>query len=267
MMPVMLGSGANLYGYYMFQGGQNPDGHLTSLQESQATGYPTDVPTKSYDFQAPLSEFGQERASFRKLKVFHYFLNDFGSELARMSVYAPATTPKSADDLSVIRASVRSDGQHGFLFVNNYVRGTTMPARKDTQFDVMLPKSTLRIPDKPIEIPSGAYFIWPFNLQLGDSTLKYATAQLFTRIKTPEGDTYFFEQFPGIPAELVIKRDSALVIHAEGAVVRRRSDEVSISSIPTGFDHGIQITRGNGHQIRLIVLVEPRGRRCLEDKH
>lgn len=254
MIPVMVGSGANLYGYYMFQGGQNPDGHLTSLQESQATGYPTDVPTKSYDFQAPLGEFGQERASFRKLKVFHYFLNDFGSELARMSVYAPAATPKSADDLSVIRASVRSDGQHGFLFVNNYVRGTAMAARKDTQFEVMLPKSTLRIPDKAIEIPPGAYFIWPFNLQLGESTLKYATAQLFTKIKTSGGDTYFFEQLPGIPAELVIKHDSGLVIHAEGAVVRRRGDEISISSIPTGFDYGIQITRGNGHQVQVIVL-------------
>jgi hypothetical protein len=254
MVPVMLGSGANLYGYYMFQGGQNPDGHLTFLQESQATGYPTDVPKRSYDFQAPLSEFGQERESFRKLKVFHYFLNDFGSELARMSVHVPDATPKSAADLSVIRASIRSDGQHGFLFVNNYVRGTTMPPRKDTQFEVMLPESTLRIPDKPIEIPSGAYFIWPFNLQFGDLTLKYATAQLFTRIKTPQRDTIFFEQIPGIPAELVFKRDSAFAIHAEGAVVRRQGDEVSTSSIPTGFGHGIQIRQANGHEIRVIVL-------------
>jgi beta-galactosidase len=131
MVPVMLGSGANLYGYYMFQGGENPDGHLSTLQESQATGYPTDVPTKSYDFQAPLSEFGQERVSFRKLKVFHYFLNDFGSELARMSVHVPAATPKRADDLSVVRVSVRSNGQHGFLFVNNYLRGAAMPIRKN----------------------------------------------------------------------------------------------------------------------------------------
>lgn len=118
MVPVMLGSGANLYGYYMFQGGENPDGRLSTLQESQATGYPTDVPTKSYDFQAPLSEFGEERASFRKLKVFHYFLNDFGSDLAEMSVHVPSTSPRSADDLSAIRASVRSDGERGFLFVN-----------------------------------------------------------------------------------------------------------------------------------------------------
>jgi beta-galactosidase len=58
-IPVMIGSGANLLGYYMYQGGENPDGLLTTLQESQRTGYPTDVPVKSYDFQAPLGEFGR----------------------------------------------------------------------------------------------------------------------------------------------------------------------------------------------------------------
>ena len=39
-----LVSGVTLYGYYMFHGGTNPDGKLTTLQESQATGYPNDLP-------------------------------------------------------------------------------------------------------------------------------------------------------------------------------------------------------------------------------
>jgi hypothetical protein len=238
----------------MFQGGENPEGHLTSLQESQATGYPTDVPTKSYDFQAPLSEFGQERSSFRKLKVFHYFLNEFGSDLARMSAHAPTSTPKSTDDLSVLRASVRSDGQHGFLFVNNYVRGAMMPVRKDTKFRVLLPKSDLRIPESPVEIPSGAYFMWPFNLNLGNSTLKYATAQLFTRIKTHNGEAYVFEQIPGISAEFVINNDLGLTVQADGALVRKRGESILVSGIPTGLDHGIRIRRGKGIEVRLILL-------------
>ncbi|MGA7858024.1 MAG: beta-galactosidase, partial [Terracidiphilus sp.] len=33
MIPVMIGSGANLLGCYMYQGGENPDGKLTTLQE------------------------------------------------------------------------------------------------------------------------------------------------------------------------------------------------------------------------------------------
>jgi hypothetical protein len=254
MVPVMLGSGANMYGYYMFQGGENPDGHLTSLQESQATGYPTDVPAKSYDFQAPLSQFGRERASFRKLKVFDYFLNDFGSELAQMSVHAPARTPHRPRDFSVVRASVRSDGQHGFLFVNNYVRGATTPVRTKTQFQILLRQAELRVPEKPIDIPSGAYFIWPFNLKLGDSTLKYGTAQLFTRITTHDVDTYFFEEIPGIPAEFVMKNDPGMAVHANGALVRRHGDVIRISRVSTGFGHRIQILRGNGPEVRLILL-------------
>ena len=261
MVPVMLGSGANLYGYYMFQGGQNPDGHLTSLQESQATGYPTDVPAKSYDFQAPLGQFGQERSSFRKLKVFHYFLNDFGSNLAQMSVHAPVRTLQSPADFSVVRASVRSDGEHGFLFANNYVRGARTPVRSNTQFRVLLPNSELRIPEKPIDISSGAYFIWPFNLKLGDSTLKYSTAQLFTHIKTRDVDTYFFEEIPGIPAEFVMKDDPGLAVDATGAQVQKHGEDISISKITAGFDHPIQVQRGKGIEVRLILL----SRRDAED--
>jgi hypothetical protein len=123
MFPTMLGSGVNLYGTYMFQGGENPDGKLTTLQESQVTGYPNDVPIKSYDFQAPLGEFGEERASFRKVKVFQYFLNDFGADLAPMMVHVPDKLPNSPGDFSTARASVRSRDDAGFIFFNNYVRG------------------------------------------------------------------------------------------------------------------------------------------------
>ncbi len=73
-----LGSGVAAYGYYMFHGGTNPEGSLTSLQESQATGYWNDLPLKGYDFQAPLGEFGQMRPSFSALKSIHLFLDDFG---------------------------------------------------------------------------------------------------------------------------------------------------------------------------------------------
>ena len=100
MMPVMLGSGVNLYGSYMFHGGENPDGKLTTLQESLATKYANDLPQKTYDFEAPIGEFGDERESLLKLKTWNYFLNDFGSILAytnptrqTSSPPEPATSP------------------------------------------------------------------------------------------------------------------------------------------------------------------------------
>jgi hypothetical protein len=181
MFPVMLGSGVNLYGTYMFQGGENPDGKLSTLQESQAKGYPNDVPVKSYDFQAPLGEFGEERDSFRKMKVFQYFLNDFGEYLAPMMVHGPDRQPANPGDFSVPRAAVRSRGDSGFIFFNNYVRNYQMPARTAAQFEIRLPHGTLKVPSHPVDLPSGAYFIWPFNLHAGGTNIRYSTAQPFTR--------------------------------------------------------------------------------------
>ena len=96
MAPVMLGSGVNLYGSYMFQGGENPDGKLTTLQESLATHAPNDLPLKTYDFEGPLGEFGDERPSLMKMKLWNYFLNDFGAELAPMETRKPEITPAGA---------------------------------------------------------------------------------------------------------------------------------------------------------------------------
>ena len=111
----------------------------TTLQESQATGYPNDLPIKSYDFQAPLGEFGEERASLRRLKVFQYFLNDFGADLAPMTVHAPNRCPATPPISPFPAPSVRSNGDAGFIFFNNYVRNYAMPARQAAQFHIRLP--------------------------------------------------------------------------------------------------------------------------------
>ena len=139
IVPVMIGSGANLLGYYMYQGGENPEGKLGPLNESKSTGYPTDVPVKNYDFEAPLSNFGRERPSYRDLKLFNYFLNDFGPELAPMTVHAPAILPTGPSDTSTVRVSARTREDSGFLFVNNHVRGLDTREQKQVQIRLRLP--------------------------------------------------------------------------------------------------------------------------------
>lgn len=208
--PVMLGSGVNMLGYYMFHGGRNPDGGAITLQESQRTGYPTDVPVKSYDFQAPLGEFGQERESLRKLKLVHYFLNDFGSTLAPMAPHAPAAVPANPADVSVPRVAARTLGNSGFLFFNNYVRGLQMPARSGFQVELKLPTTAIRVPASPVMLPSGVYGIWPVNLPLGDVNLHYATAQLFKRVISQGRTFYFFFAIPGIQPEFAF--DSSIYL-------------------------------------------------------
>ena len=186
----------------MFQGGENPEGKLTTLQESHASGYPTDVPVKSYDFQAPLGAFGQERESFRKLKVFDYFLNDFGSDLATMTPHAPRVQPKDPRISARFARPFARGEQRGFLFVNNYVRGSAMPARTETRVHDRVAGRRADHPRQTDHDSVGAYFIWPFNLDLGPATLRYSTAQLFTRLDNGTQSTWVFEEIPGIGRNL-----------------------------------------------------------------
>lgn len=254
MFPVMLGSGVNLYGTYMFHGGENPDGKLSTLQESQATGYPNDLPIKSYDFQAPIGEFGRERASLRKLKVFQYFLNDFGSCLAPMVVRPPALQPSSASDLSVPRASIRIQRNSGFIFFNNYVRGYTMPARPAAQFQIHLPHGELIVPRQPVDLPSGSYFIWPFNLRLAGVTLRYSTAQLFARITDAKSTTIYFEALPGIPVEFAFDKTSVRSMLASSGTRTDGPGEIYLDGIKPGVDSNIALVSAEGKLVHLVVL-------------
>lgn len=256
MLPVMLGSGVNLYGTYMFQGGENPEGRLSSLQESQATGYPNDLPIKSYDFQAPLSEFGEERESLRKMKVFQYFLNDFGEYLAPMTVHAPDKQPSNPADFSVPRAAVRSRGDSGFIFFNNYVRNYSMPERTTAQFEIRLPHGDLIVPRHAINLPSGAYFIWPFNLRAGGVNIRYSTAQLFTRIGSDEASTLYFVAIPGVPVEFALDSNALRSLQSSSGETTRDADTTLITAFKPGVDSFIDVTGSDGKRTRLVVLTQ-----------
>jgi beta-galactosidase len=251
--PVMLGSGANLLGYYMFHGGRNPDGGPITLQESQATGYPTDVPEKSYDFQAPLGEFGQERESLRKLKLIHYFLNDFGSLLAPMVPRAPDKVPVSPADQSIPRVSARTSGDTGFVFLNNYVRGLTMPERCGFQIELKLPSGTMRVPEQPITLPSGAYGVWPVNLELPGATLRYSTAQLFKHVQVGDKEYNFFFAIPGVLPEFALDA-RARVIGSIGPVVQVREGQGLRLQVNGAGSAEISLAGG----VNLVLLPEPR---------
>ena len=69
MTLAKLGSGVNLIGYYMYHGGTNPQGKLSTLQESRETGYLNDLPVFSYDFAAPIREYGQMSETLNEIKL------------------------------------------------------------------------------------------------------------------------------------------------------------------------------------------------------
>jgi beta-galactosidase len=252
MELVKLGSGVTGYGYYMFHGGTNPDGKKTTLQESQSTGYPNDLPVKSYDFQAPLGEFGQMNESFRVLKTIDLFLNDFGTSLASMTSYLPDRMPASKTDTSTPRVAARVQRDHGFIFLNNHARTYALPERKNFQVKLELPSGVLDVPRRPVDIPRDTYAVWPVNLDLGGTVLRYATAQLLCRLDDPE--TYVFFAWPGISPEFAFKETRGVSIESPAGHITRDGKTAYVDGVEPGTRVAIRLNNGKGKSINIIVL-------------
>jgi len=248
-----LGSGSSLMGYYMYHGGQNPDGKLTTLQESQATGYPNDLPVKNYDFNAPLGEYGQINPQYHWLRRLHLFLHDFGRALAAMPATLPDLQPSNNTDLVTLRWAVRSDGHSGFVFVNNYQRLQPMPAKTNVQFKLNLSDGEFVFPSKPVTIPADEFFFWPFNLDLGGVQLVYATAQPMCRIDDGGAQTIFFAEIPGITAEFAFDTN-AISVRARSGKISKSAGKVLVCKVKPGHDSAIRVKSRSGAQIRIVLL-------------
>ena len=202
MSMVKLGSGCNLLGYYMYHGGTNPEGRLTTLQESRETGYPNDLPVLSYDFNAPLREYGQITDTFRRIRMLAYFVHDYEDVLCRTKYIPQPGNAADADDLTSLRTAVRcgkpvgipenakaeqagesagaagSESENapaGFFFVNNYQRRFRMadhPASPLRAYGQTAAGSTRILADFGTrDIRDGEYFFYPFNLRLSPRVL------------------------------------------------------------------------------------------------
>ncbi len=204
MAVIKLGSGSNLLGYYMYHGGTNPDGKLTYLNEIQrtvATNY-NDLPVKTYDFQAPLNEFGQKNPHYYMLRKLHLFMQDYGELLAPMVATFPCQQDIPQGDDSFLRWSYREKDGSGFVFINNYERLQNLSTKRNVQIEacgVQFPKLT---------IPAGTVCIFPVNID----GIKYATAQLVAKC---DGKIYL-EQIKGVPTTLAIGNKVLKNLKAKG---------------------------------------------------
>ncbi len=182
-----MGSGCSLLGYYMYHGGRNPEGKLTTLEENKATGSPNDLLVKNYDFRAPLGQYGKVNDSYREIKMLSMFLKDFGSELAGMGAMFPDDNPCDASNYKDIRYSYRHDGKRGYLFVNNYQRRRNMAEHDNVIFRVpdVLGKESFA----PVDLYSGDYYYLPINMDVCGNRLKSALASPLCKL---DEDSYVF---------------------------------------------------------------------------
>jgi len=208
LMVRTLGSGSNGIGYYMYHGGSTPKqiGGVGSFNDE-----PMGMPKVSYDFQAPIGEFGLEGKMYRNLRLLHSFLADFGDRLAPMETVLPdgweKMTPQNRDDL---RYAARMKDGKGFVFMINFQDHDTLRHdMKDLQLKLNLKDETLRIPGSgSFTLAKDQSVILPFNFEMQGALLKYATAQLLMKIDDRGTDHYFFFAPTGMATEYMFDKAS-----------------------------------------------------------
>ena len=214
MALVKLGSGSNLLGYYMYHGGTNPESSTgITLNETQRTlgTANNDLPVMTYDFQAPLGEFGQTYPQYYMLRPLHLFMQSWGDVLAPMEASFPAPQDIKKGDDSQLRWAIRSHHPSpithhpsptthhpspAFIFINNYERLQQLTAKKNVRLEacgVAFPRLT---------IPAGCMAIFPVNID----GIRYATAQLVAK---RDGKIYMM-QVKGIPTTIVMQNGKTL---------------------------------------------------------
>nr|WP_262888576.1 beta-galactosidase [Chitinophaga polysaccharea] len=229
-----IGRGMNMIGYYMFRGGTQTAG----LEEP---GYP-----RSYDFQAPISEFGLLRPSYRYLKILHNFIRDFGSDLAAMQVILPEDPVTNERDTTRLRYAARVKNNGGFLFLCNTQVRVHMPDKR-VKLRVKTADGIIEFPE--ILIKGQTAPILPFNLNIAGVNLRYATAQPFAKIDGKDTTTVFFQELPGVKAELAFSGDDNV-----SAVGWHRDKNRRLMILKTGSGKTAILKKSDGHVVQLVCL-------------
>lgn len=246
-----VGSGSVWQGYYMYAGGTQRVGPHGTEQESQATGYPNDVPTLTYDFHAPVGEHGQVRRHHHLLRRQHLWLADEGARLAPMTV----TVGGGSADPDELRWSVRSDGRTGYLFLTTYQPAAApISPQAGVQVTVDLTDGPVTTPTRPVDLPAGVSVAWPLRYRLAEGlVLRSATAQVLARLD----DVVVLSATAGVEVELVLDDPVDERVTVGGAGVASPGEDARSTVVtltrPPGPDCVVDLRRA-GDGVRVVVL-------------
>ena len=248
-----IGAGNNLPGYYMFHGGFNPPEGL--YQESKDTGYPNDLPVSSYDFQAPLGEYGQPRASYFYLKMLHQFIQCCGEKLAVMESFFPNLQPKDSSDTKTPRLALRSDGDAGFLFYNTHQRGLESHPIRDLIVTVHTPNNGTR-EYGPLNIPADSCGVFPLEQNWYGASVAFMAMQPLWAGIYDGMPTLVCTAFDGI-ASVIELRGKWNVTCETGKVEYTTENITKVSGFSTENSNRIIVCRDEV-QLQIIPLSEKR---------
>jgi hypothetical protein len=246
-----LGSGANGIGYYMYHGGTTPKGEQAYFAD-EAYG----LPKLSYDFQAPIGEYGQLREGFHRLKLLHFFTRYFGETLAPMDVVLPTNADTlRAENLHDVRYAARARNGAGFLFVQNFQDDAVVPDKTNIQVGIQTQTGTVNVPASGgFDLKSGENAIFPFQLDLNGVTLQYATAQPMAKGVGPAGPYWVFFVPEGVRPEFWFAQQKGLVVrNAAGCAVDQNNERWLVTCPATGAS---EFKVSNGRSVTHVLVID-----------
>jgi hypothetical protein len=201
MMVRTVGSGTNGLGFYMYHGGTTPSVGNFFLAEGSG------LANKSYDYQAPIGEFGNVSKGFYSLKLINYFLKCYGNDLAPLYTILPTTNDSiKATNTGTLRYSVRGDGNKGYLFMHNFQDHVVMKDLNDLKINITTKSGEISFPETgTFTLKAGSSAIFPFNVNYDGVEIRMATLQPYCRF-TNNGKHYnVMISVDGIAPEMVLK--------------------------------------------------------------
>jgi beta-galactosidase len=203
-LPLMVrtvGSGTNGLGFYMYHGGTTPS--VGNYFFAEGFG----LNNKSYDYQAPIGEFGKVSSGFYSLKLINFFLKSFGTDLAPLHTILPTTNDAiKANNATTLRYAVRTDGNKGYLFMHNYQDHIVNTDLEGLKVDITTQSGVITFPQTgSFTLKSGSSAIFPFNTNIDGIDFRLATVQPFCQF-TNKGKKYnVLVSMDGILPEMVFK--------------------------------------------------------------
>ena len=263
MSLVKLGSGCNLLGYYMYHGGTNPEGKLSTLQESRETGYPNDLPVLSYDFNAPIREYGQLTDAYRRIRRLSMFIKDFGEDLCGMDYIPQEGNPSKPEDLASLRSAVRASRRGGYLFISDFQRRRKMADHPDARLRAFDADGKLLADFGREDVKNGDIFFYPFDMPLSDGNLlKTVNAVPLCILRGLREDLYVFYAREGMDPENVVYQIEAGIPRRRTASALTITADQALHAVKTswgGRDHLLisrdDIIEGKGGALTMVCRV------------
>lgn len=248
MINRCIGSGANGVGYYMYHGGSTPKGEHYYFSD-EAYG----LPKISYDFQAPIGEYGQVREGFHRLKLIHFFLQDFGDMLGPTRTVLPENASKlKPENINDLRYAVRVKGNSGFLFINNFQDDTVLTEKKNIQIQVKTASGTISFPETgSFTLQSDENVIFPFNFDMNGINLKHSTAQILIKGDDANTPYYVFFAPEGIQPQFSFSADAS--VDASGGIETDKNANRLLVKCNEGVSE-FTMTLNGSNRTRVLVL-------------